>query len=246
MRKGARDPLDPKNIIKTKRVPKPKELGMPVPETEKQARGNNDDPENEEIPKPPKKKTRTEVVDSEHEIKSWRPLNRESVVQLQLISHTFTNLFGYHRKANASQTRFVKDTTTVWRHLESQHAGEYKKWCSENGFQKKLLQSTLDGNMVKVKPKVPVIPYSHANFLQAMLEWMIATDQPLWALQHPAYQNMIHVASRAMTTIQIPNRKVTWQEIMNMFWKFIEDTKGCFNSQQVTLRVQPPISHAGK
>ncbi|KAJ3800208.1 hypothetical protein GGU11DRAFT_677809 [Lentinula aff. detonsa] len=95
--------------------------------------------------------------------------------------------------------------------------------------EEKLLQSTLDGNMVKVKPKVPVIPYSHANFLQAMLEWMIATDQPLWALQHPAYQNMIHVASRAMTTIQIPNRKVTWQEIMNMFWKFIEDTKGHFN-----------------
>ncbi|KAJ3725607.1 hypothetical protein DFJ43DRAFT_1002611, partial [Lentinula guzmanii] len=132
----------------------------------------------------------------------------------------------------------VKDTTTVWRHLESQHAGEYKKWCSENGFQsmlpkdakqQKLLQSTLNGNMVKVKPKVPVIPYSHANFLQAMLEWMIATDQPLWALQHPAYQNMIHVASWAMTTIQIPNRKVTRQEIMNMFWKFIEDTKGRFN-----------------
>ena len=43
--------------------------------------------------------------------------------------------------------------------------------------QNKLAQGTLDGTVVKLAKKEPVMPYSHSNFLQAALEWLIATDQ---------------------------------------------------------------------
>ncbi|KAJ3738980.1 hypothetical protein DFH05DRAFT_1408068, partial [Lentinula detonsa] len=137
---------------------------------------------------------------------------------------------------------------TARRHMESWHRGEYMKWCAANDFksmlpkdterrrqakQDGLAQGTLDGVMVKAERKEAVVPYTDANFLQAAIEWMIATDQSLWVLEHPAFRKMIDVASRATHGVKLPKRKVARKEIMNMFWKFLCDIKARFSVHPV-------------
>ena len=104
---------------------------------------------------------------------------------------------------------------------------------------------TLDRNLREKKPHEQVIPYSDKLFHQIVVEWLAATDQvtnsftqlniwfhplplssqPIQALEHPKFKELIDVASRAKSGVSIPGRKVTWAEIMHMFKKHLTTLK---------------------
>ncbi|KAJ7673403.1 hypothetical protein B0H17DRAFT_947276, partial [Mycena rosella] len=48
----------------------------------------------------------------------------------------------------------------------------------------------------------------------AALEWLIATDQPIAAVNHPKFRVIINIAARATNGITIPRRNATREEIM--------------------------------
>ncbi|KAJ7325907.1 hypothetical protein DFH08DRAFT_632965, partial [Mycena albidolilacea] len=92
----------------------------------------------------------------------------------------------------------------------------YRTWCKKNNSESKLEddiqarknaaaeveaakaelhQQTLDPHL-RDKPE-RVVPYSDNAFRDAALEWVIATDQPIDALNHPKFKEMINIAARA-------------------------------------------------
>ncbi|KAJ7131123.1 hypothetical protein C8R44DRAFT_583248, partial [Mycena epipterygia] len=84
----------------------------------------------------------------------------------------------------------------------------------------KLQQKTLDPHLEE-KPE-RVIRYTDQLFLDAAVEWLIATDQPIDALNHPKFKEMIDVAARAHDGVKIPGRKSTRAEILNLFQRQME------------------------
>ncbi|KAG1853818.1 hypothetical protein C8R48DRAFT_610667, partial [Suillus tomentosus] len=56
--------------------------------------------------------------------------------------------------------------------------------------------------------------YSDKLFKQAAIEWLVAMDQPIQALEHLKFQEMIDIASQATNSVKIPSRKATRAEIM--------------------------------
>ncbi|KAG2098456.1 uncharacterized protein F5147DRAFT_557572, partial [Suillus discolor] len=129
----------------------------------------------------------------------------------------------------------VKDLSTCRRHLEKDHELTYNKWAGENSFDSMLLkavakrrndtlkasasQTGLD-NHLHERPKAErILPYSDKLFREAATEWLIATDQPIQALDHPNFHKLVDVASRATNGVKIPDRKVTRAEIIAMFQK---------------------------
>ncbi|PCH40965.1 hypothetical protein WOLCODRAFT_34165, partial [Wolfiporia cocos MD-104 SS10] len=109
---------------------------------------------------------------------------------------------------------------TLRRHLESTHRAKYLKWCKENKFQSMLprdtkwwhdqmkadLQSSLDSHLrERLPPKEHVILYSDALFREAAVEWLVATDQPIQALEHPSFKSMVEIAARATNGVRIPD-----------------------------------------
>ncbi|KAG2348667.1 hypothetical protein BDR05DRAFT_873671, partial [Suillus weaverae] len=62
-----------------------------------------------------------------------------------------------------------------------------------------------------------VVPYSNQLFRKAAIKWLIATDQPIQALEHLGFKEMVDVASHATQGIKIPDCKATCTEIMHMF-----------------------------
>ncbi|KAJ7760273.1 hypothetical protein DFH07DRAFT_740800, partial [Mycena maculata] len=126
----------------------------------------------------------------------------------------------------------VKDLSTNRRHLGKYHAPQYRRWATKNDFESrleadvkarkaeaaeanKLEQQTLDPHL-REKPE-RIVPYSDAVFRDAAIEWLIATDQPLGALEHPKFIEMINIAARATNGVKIPGRKSTRDEIMALF-----------------------------
>ncbi|KAJ6618035.1 hypothetical protein B0H10DRAFT_1796135, partial [Mycena sp. CBHHK59/15] len=117
----------------------------------------------------------------------------------------------------------------------------YRKWAKKHNFEsrleedvqarkkaateaeeakQKLQQQSLDPHL-KEKPE-RVVPYSDQLFLDAAVEWLIGTDQPLDALDHPKFREMIDVAARAQDGVRIPGRKTTRVEILNLFQQQME------------------------
>ncbi|KAF8520900.1 hypothetical protein BU17DRAFT_65121 [Hysterangium stoloniferum] len=47
------------------------------------------------------------------------------------------------------------------------------------------------------------------TFQATMIEWLVSTDQPIQALEHPAFQNMMNIAACAKDGVKIPNHKQT-------------------------------------
>ncbi|KAJ7808037.1 hypothetical protein B0H14DRAFT_2380921, partial [Mycena olivaceomarginata] len=86
-----------------------------------------------------------------------------------------------------------------------------------------LHQQTLEPHL-REKPE-RVVPYSDALFRDAALEWLIATDQPIDALTHPKFKDMIDIAGRATNGVKIPGRKATRQEIIDLFKKQMENLR---------------------
>ncbi|TRM59967.1 hypothetical protein BD626DRAFT_388037, partial [Schizophyllum amplum] len=105
------------------------------------------------------------------------------------------------------------------RHLEAEHKAAYLAWAKANHFlsmlpkdtaerrkaeaagaAKEKVQSTLDDD---VKPIEKVEPYSDDGWTDAAVDWLIATDQPLSAFEHPTFKRMIDIASRAKHGVKI-------------------------------------------
>ncbi|KAG1758826.1 hypothetical protein EDD22DRAFT_783439, partial [Suillus occidentalis] len=72
-----------------------------------------------------------------------------------------------------------------------------------------------------------VIPYSDKLFKQAAIEWLVATDQPIQALEHPKFKEMVDITSRATNGVKIPGSKATHAEIMRMFKNHLRGSGTC-------------------
>ncbi|KAH9986585.1 hypothetical protein BJV77DRAFT_1061785 [Russula vinacea] len=109
----------------------------------------------------------------------------------------------------------------------------YCDWADKNNFPSMLprdtknhresaaadTQSRLDPHLKEKLVKERVILYTDDLFQAAAIEWLVSTDQPIQALQHPAFQIMIHSAARATNGVNIPNGRQTQQAIMDAFKK---------------------------
>jgi hypothetical protein len=99
-------------------------------------------------------------------------------------------------------------------------------------------QTQLDSHLRERETKEHIVPYSDALFQEAAIEWLVETDQvsyvacsdhgitslltcflfqPLDALNHPAFKQMVHLAARATNGVKIPSRKQTRQVIIDTF-----------------------------
>ncbi|KAG1908525.1 uncharacterized protein F5891DRAFT_937641, partial [Suillus fuscotomentosus] len=105
--------------------------------------------------------------------------------------------------------------------------GKYRQWAKEHSFESMLpgdvkarkekakqAQRTINSHLTERKLSERVIPYLDKLFKRAAIEWLVATDQPIQALEHPKFQEMIDVASRATNGVKIPGRKATRAEII--------------------------------
>ncbi|KAF6745562.1 hypothetical protein DFP72DRAFT_824235, partial [Ephemerocybe angulata] len=138
----------------------------------------------------------------------------------------------------------VAESTTLRRHLQFLHQGPYYKWCKQNDFEsqlpddvaerkaaaaaseaKKSGQSTQPPITDHLTEDPQLLPFTNALFQQAAIEWLIATDQPISALEHPRFQEMIAIAARATRGVRIPNRHVTRQHIIDLFKKNLSDLR---------------------
>ncbi|KAF8227910.1 hypothetical protein L208DRAFT_1130710, partial [Tricholoma matsutake] len=101
------------------------------------------------------------------------------------------------------------------RHLEVSHVGKYHNWAKGANFVSKLpgdikkqkaaveeATRTLDRDLREKKLSEQVIPYSDKLFRRAAIEWLVATDQLIQALEHPKFKEMIDVASRATNRVK--------------------------------------------
>jgi hypothetical protein len=95
-----------------------------------------------------------------------------------------------------------------------------------------------------------VVPYSDKLFHRTAIQWLTATDQvmcilclplirlspqpnysflqPIQALEHPKFKEMIDVASRATNGVDIPGRKATRGEIIRLFKDHLTNLKAEF------------------
>ncbi|KAG2113946.1 uncharacterized protein F5147DRAFT_744119 [Suillus discolor] len=131
------------------------------------------------------------------------------------------------------------------RHLAFRHADAYRKWCKANEFASMLpqdikerktaaaianaQQTSLDGHLKEIPPHKAVVPYTDALFRDAAIEWLISTSQPIQAVDHPSFKNMIDVAARATNGVILPNRNATRREIMDLFKKQMSKLKERLN-----------------
>ncbi|KAI6005576.1 hypothetical protein EDD15DRAFT_2119247, partial [Pisolithus albus] len=126
------------------------------------------------------------------------------------------------------------------------YQGEYLKWSAANGFASMLphdtkqrrkdatssaqsvlgRQSSLEGHLVE---RDAVVQYSESVFHEATILWLIETDQPIRALQHPAFTKMVEIASRAKNGIKIPSRRQTRQAVIDIFKTRLLDLRKRFS-----------------
>ncbi|KIK32049.1 hypothetical protein CY34DRAFT_102325, partial [Suillus luteus UH-Slu-Lm8-n1] len=87
----------------------------------------------------------------------------------------------------------------------------------------------INAHLTERKLDERVIPYSDKLFKQAAIEWLVATDQPIQALEHPKFKEMVDIASRATNGVKIPGRKATRAEIMRMFKNHLTRLRNTLN-----------------
>ncbi|KAK7686048.1 hypothetical protein QCA50_010860 [Cerrena zonata] len=125
-----------------------------------------------------------------------------------------------HCKVNGCISSFIPEVTTLRRHMESRHKAIYYEWCRTNEFQSMLprdvkarkealrkdaeRQQTLEGHLKVLPAKEHAIKYTEKHFREAAIEWLIGTDQPLGALDHPKFKQMLELAAAAKDGINIP------------------------------------------
>src|SRR5258708_24119740 len=87
---------------------------------------------------------------------------------------------------------------------------------------------------LREKPFEQIIPYSDKHFRHSAVEWLVATVQvrisfyklilifhsislqPLYALEHPKFKELIDVSSRVKNGVNIPHQNRTRAAIMQM------------------------------
>ncbi|KAF6750106.1 hypothetical protein DFP72DRAFT_767119, partial [Ephemerocybe angulata] len=138
------------------------------------------------------------------------------------------------------------EVTTLRRHLEAHHVRRYDKWCERTGFTTMLpkavrarkdaasnaaanAQQTLNGHLVPIQPAPNVVKYSDALFQQAAEEWLIMTNQPIDALSHPKFHELIQVAARATDGVTIPEKRAVRESIIRRFQQNVADLRKRFN-----------------
>ncbi|KIM71365.1 hypothetical protein PILCRDRAFT_28906, partial [Piloderma croceum F 1598] len=105
---------------------------------------------------------------------------------------------------------------TLRRHAEAHFLGKYRKWAIANSFESMLpgdvkackekaerTQQTINSHLTERKLSERVLPYTDKQFKKAAIEWLISTNQPIQALEHPKFKEMIDVASRATNGVKI-------------------------------------------
>ncbi|KIJ12264.1 hypothetical protein PAXINDRAFT_54346, partial [Paxillus involutus ATCC 200175] len=86
-------------------------------------------------------------------------------------------------------------------------------WCKTNNFKSMLptdvkarnaatavanaKQSSLNDHVRVIEPGEHVLLYTDKLFREAAIEWLISTNQPIQAVDHPSFKKMIDIASRA-------------------------------------------------
>ncbi|KAG1823906.1 uncharacterized protein BJ212DRAFT_1261854, partial [Suillus subaureus] len=109
----------------------------------------------------------------------------------------------------------------------------YQQWCKTNNFKSMLpqdvkeckmaaavvnmQQTSLNGHLQEIPPNKVVIPYTDSLFCEAAIEWLISTSQPIQAVDHPSFKNMINIAAHATNGMVLPNRNTTHHNIMDLF-----------------------------
>ncbi|KAG1888027.1 uncharacterized protein F5891DRAFT_966302 [Suillus fuscotomentosus] len=144
----------------------------------------------------------------------------------------------FHRKGCV----LVNKPTTLRRHAEANFAGKYQTWAKTSKFDSMLpgdvkdrkakamrAQQVINSHLTERKLAERVVPYSDKLFKTAAVEWLIATDQPIQALEHPKFKEMIDVAARATNGVKIPGRKATRAQIMRMFKNHLTKLKATLN-----------------
>ncbi|KAG2338578.1 hypothetical protein BDR05DRAFT_849379, partial [Suillus weaverae] len=118
----------------------------------------------------------------------------------------------------------------------------YREWAKDNAFTSKLpgnvkaekekaaqAQQNISVHMTERKLSERVVPYSDKLFKKAAVEWLVATDRPIQALEHLKFREMIDIASRATQGVKIPGHKATHAEIMRMFKNHLTQLKTKLN-----------------
>ncbi|KAF8805385.1 hypothetical protein BYT27DRAFT_7224981 [Phlegmacium glaucopus] len=94
-------------------------------------------------------------------------------------------------------------------HLEAKYElrlpGDIKK-CKVAA---ELVTQMLNCDLREKKLNEWVVPYTHKAFHQAAIEWLVATDQPIQALEHPKFKELVDLAARATNSVKIPGQKST-------------------------------------
>ncbi|KAH0825728.1 hypothetical protein J3R83DRAFT_9932 [Lanmaoa asiatica] len=133
----------------------------------------------------------------------------------------------------------VDQTTTLRRHQQAAHEETYRKWAAENGFTSMLpmdtkcrreeearqrdttssgtsisRQPSLDSHLV---PAGAIIQFSDSAFCNAAIEWLVATDQPIHCMEHPTFQKLLDIVSRAPNKIKVPSHTTMCELIIKKF-----------------------------
>ncbi|KAJ7593826.1 hypothetical protein C8J56DRAFT_776467, partial [Mycena floridula] len=142
---------------------------------------------------------------------------------------------------------------TLRRHMARFHRAEYRRWCKRNNFlsmlseDSKARKTAADPNATPPPPPqeqshvdthFPVltekpVTYSDTLMEEAALEWLIETDQPICALEHPAFCRMMDIAAKATRGIALPNWKLTRERIISLFKKQMARLRDKFKVFQV-------------
>ncbi|KAG1811093.1 hypothetical protein EV424DRAFT_1327782 [Suillus variegatus] len=135
---------------------------------------------------------------------------------------------------NRKECILVNEISTLRRHAEAKFSAKYRKWAKEHLFESMLpgdvkarkenaAQQSINAHLTERKLAERVVSYTDRLFKQAAIEWLVSTDQPIQALEHPKFKEMIDIAARAdmhknaTNSVKIPGRKATRAEIIRTF-----------------------------
>ncbi|KAF9463153.1 hypothetical protein BDZ94DRAFT_1218637 [Collybia nuda] len=81
----------------------------------------------------------------------------------------------------------------------------------------KTKQTHINLHFQSLEPGEKPKQYSDDLFKEAAIQWLIETDQPVQAFEHPAFKDMIKVAVLATQGVKIPDCRQTWEAIVQEF-----------------------------
>ncbi|KAG1838015.1 hypothetical protein DFJ58DRAFT_846224 [Suillus subalutaceus] len=88
----------------------------------------------------------------------------------------------------------VNEISTLHRHAEAKFSGKYREWAKEHLFESMLpgdvkarkdnaAQQSINAHLTEWKLAEKVVSYLDKLFKQAAIKWLVATDQPIQALE---------------------------------------------------------------